>query len=88
MLKKIGEKIIAQNEKEGIRPRKEKSEIPIGLIAALFALFVVGALAFGGNFDKDITKAPQPQTGITSGLSEVKKPAPVEAQELPEGIYT
>ena len=81
--------ILEKIEKRGITPKKHepKKDNSFFFVAALFAVLLIGALALTGGFNNK-GPAVQGQEATTEIRPQPQKPAPVEAQELPEGIYT
>lgn len=81
--------ILEKIEKRGITPKKpeHKKDNSFFFVAALFAVLLIGALALTGGFNNN-GPAVQGQDATTEIRPQPQKPAPVEAKELPEGIYT
>lgn len=85
--------IIEKIEKRNIKQKKpeKKRDNSFLLVAAMFMVLLIGALAFSGGFENKAPVAPKQQTTAQTQQSvkpEPIKPEPVIKQELPEGIYT
>ena len=85
--------IIEKIEKRNIKQKKpeKKRDNSFLLVAAMFMVLLIGALAFSGGFGNKAPVAPKQQTTAQTQQSvkpEPIKPEPVEKKELPEGIYT
>ena len=83
--------ILEKIEKRSIKPKKPeiKRDNPFFLVAAVFAVLLIGGLALTGAFGNTAGPVVQEQGTTAQQIKpQPQKPAPVEAQELPEGIYT